>query len=121
VMAAKRSFSNVLSRQIGWGVVPPSATSFIRELPIVFGALGLLYSVIAFARYWASPVTAQADIDLHAFALPRYALFSLLRIAVAYFLSFVYSLSSTATSLLTIARLSASWFRYWMLCNRSQF
>jgi NitT/TauT family transport system permease protein len=91
-MAAKRSFSNVLTRQIGWGAVPPSATSFIRELPIVFGALGLFYSVIAFARYWASPVTAQADINLGAFALPKYALFSFLRIAVAYFLSFGFTL-----------------------------
>ena len=91
-MAAKRSFSNVLTRQIGWGVVHPGATSFIRELPIVLGALGLFYSVIAFARYWASPVTAQADIDLHASALPKYALFSVLRIAVAYFLSFGFTL-----------------------------
>src|SRR5262249_26235366 len=78
--------------QIGWGVVHPSATSFIRELPIVLGALGLFYSVIAFARYSASPVTAQADIDLHASALPKYALFSVLRIAVAYFLSFGFAL-----------------------------
>ena len=91
-MAGKRSISNVVTRQIGWGVVPPVATSLVRELPIVFGALGLFYSVVAFARYWASPVTARADIDLHPAVLPKYALFSVLRIAVAYFLSFVFTL-----------------------------
>ena len=92
MMAARRSISNALTRQIGWGLVPPSATSFIRELPIVLGTFGLFYSVIAFARYWASPVTAQADIDLHAYALPKYALFSVLRISVAYLLSFGFTL-----------------------------
>jgi NitT/TauT family transport system permease protein len=54
--------------------------------------MGVFYSVIAFAHYWAGPVTSQAEISLHPGALPRYALFSVLRIAGAYLFSFVFTL-----------------------------
>jgi NitT/TauT family transport system permease protein len=91
-MANRRSIPAVASGQAGWGLFAPGATSFIRELPIILAGMGLFYSVIAFARYWSGPVTSQAEISLHPSALPKYALFSFLRIAVAYFLSFVFTL-----------------------------
>jgi NitT/TauT family transport system permease protein len=91
-MANRQSIASTVTRPAGWGMVPPGATSFIRELPIVLGGMGLFYSLIAFARYWAGPVSSQAEINLHPAALPEYALFSLLRIAVAYVFSFAFTL-----------------------------
>ncbi len=72
--------------------MPVGATSLARELPIVLGGIGLFYSVIAFARYWSGPVSSQAEISLHPTALPKYALFSVLRIAIAYLFSFLFTL-----------------------------
>ncbi len=72
--------------------MPVGATSLARELPIVLGGIGLFYSVMAFARYWSGPVSSQAEISLHPAALPKYALFSVLRIAIAYIFSFVFTL-----------------------------
>ena len=72
--------------------MPVGATSLARELPIVLGGIGLFYSLIAFARYWSSPVSSQAEINLHPAALPKYALFSVLRIAIAYIFSFLFTL-----------------------------
>jgi len=91
-MAKLRSSLAVMSAPAGWGRVPSGPTSFIRELPIVLGGLGLFYSGITFARYWSSPVTSQAEISLQVAALPKYALFSVLRIAVAYLLSLMFTL-----------------------------
>jgi NitT/TauT family transport system permease protein len=76
----------------GWGVVPVGATSLARELPIVLGGIALFYIVIAFAHYWSGPVSSQAEINLHPAALPKYALFSVLRIAIAYTFSFFFTL-----------------------------
>ena len=52
----------------------------------------MFYALLALARYWAGPVNAQASIDLHPSALPRYAAFSLARIILAYVLSFAFTL-----------------------------
>ncbi len=84
--------NSTTSRLPGWGIVPAGAVSFSRELMIVFAGLGLFFSLIAFAHYWAGPVTSQAEINLDLGALPKYALYSLLRIAMAYGLSFVFTL-----------------------------
>ena len=86
------SIHNASSRPAGWGIVPVGATSLAKELPIVLGGIGLFYSVIAFARYWSGPVSSQAEISLHPAALPKYALFSVLRLAIAYIFSFVFTL-----------------------------
>jgi NitT/TauT family transport system permease protein len=91
-MPMRPSTNNAFSRPAGWGIVPVGATSLARELPIVLGGIGLFYSVITFARYWSGPVSSQAEISLHPAALPKYALFSVLRIAIAYIFSFVFTL-----------------------------
>ena len=83
---------NATPQPTGWGWVPVGATSLARELPIVLAGIGLFYSVIAFARYWSEPVTSKAEINLHPAALPKYALFSLLRIVIAYAFSFIFTL-----------------------------
>src|SRR5499433_68167 len=91
-MSPRSSTRETDPHEPGWGIVPVGATSLVRELPIVLGGIGLFYSVIAFAHYWAGPVSSRADISLSPAALPKYALFSVLRIAVAYFLSFGFTL-----------------------------
>jgi NitT/TauT family transport system permease protein len=84
--------ARALTRPAGWGNVPPGMTSFIREVPIVLGGMGLFYSLITLARHWSGPITSTAEISLSPIALPKYALFSVLRIAVAYLFSAVFTL-----------------------------
>jgi NitT/TauT family transport system permease protein len=86
-----RSASSTSARS-GWGIVPAGGTSFIRELPIVIGAIGLFYSVLIFARYWSGAASSQPQISLRPSALPKYALFSVLRIALAYVCSLLFTL-----------------------------
>src|ERR1700692_4134049 len=90
-MPIRQSIPRASPRPVGWGV-PVGATSLARELPIVVAGIGLFYSVISFARYWSGPAGSQAEISLHPAALPKYALFSVLRIAIAYILSFIFTL-----------------------------
>jgi NitT/TauT family transport system permease protein len=75
-----------------WGLVPRGTRSFIMDLPIFAAGLALFYSLIMLARYWSSPFTPAADISHSLTALPLYALYSFLRIAVAYFLSLAFTL-----------------------------
>ena len=48
--------------------------------------------MLSFARYWIGPVSTQAEIDLDPAALPKYALYSVLRITIAYGFSLVFTL-----------------------------
>ena len=56
------------------------------------GGLALLYAVVVLAHDWAKPLTPQVAISLNSRALPLYALYSILRIALAYFLSLAFTL-----------------------------
>src|SRR5215469_8102093 len=62
-------------------------TAVARDLPVILAGLSLFYGLLSLARYWASPVNLQTEIQLHPAALPRYAIFSLTRIVIAYFIS----------------------------------
>src|SRR5271157_1878879 len=70
-----------------WGIFPPSVPAFLRELPILLGGMAIFYGLLTFSRYGMGPVNTQTQIQLHPEALPKYALFSLTRIAIAYVLS----------------------------------
>ena len=74
-----------------WGVFPAAAPSFLRDLPILLAGLSLFYGLLTFARYGLGPANLQAEITLSPGALPTYALFSVLRIAIAYFLSLAFA------------------------------
>ena len=54
--------------------------------------MALFYGLLSFGRYWIGPVSTQAEIDLHPAALPKYALYSVLRITIAYGFSLVFTL-----------------------------
>ena len=75
-----------------WGVFPAGASSLLRDLPILLAGLALFYGLLTFARYGIGPVNTQAVIQLSPGALPKYAFFSVTRIAIAYFLSLAFTL-----------------------------
>jgi NitT/TauT family transport system permease protein len=75
-----------------WKTLPATAPSLLRDAPILFAGLALLYGLLAVARNWSAPVNAHVTIQLDPRALPTYALFSVARIAAAYFLSLVVAL-----------------------------
>ena len=72
-----------------WGVFPSGATSLLRDLPILPAGLALFYGLLSFAHYGIGPYNTQAIVQLSPRALPKYALFSVMRIAIAYLLSLV--------------------------------
>ncbi len=74
------------------GVLPSGASSLLKDLPIIFAGLALFYGLLSLARYWSGAVNTGAEIVLQPSALPRYALFSLARITVAYLVSLVVTL-----------------------------
>jgi NitT/TauT family transport system permease protein len=63
------------------------ALLLLRDLPVMFAGLALFYSLLSLARYWTGPVSTQTAIDLRPGALPKYALFSVGRITIAYMFS----------------------------------
>ena len=75
-----------------WGSLPSSASSLIRDVPVMLAGLALFYAFLSLARYWATPAGTQAAIDLHPSALPKYAFFSVARIVIAYFVSLIFTL-----------------------------
>ncbi|HEY6248503.1 MAG TPA: ABC transporter permease subunit, partial [Candidatus Angelobacter sp.] len=92
-MRAQLPFARMVrSFHVPWGVLPRSSRSFLQDLPIFAAGLALFYSLIVLARYWSGPLTAQVEIDLSPHALPRYALYSVLRMSVAYLLSLAFTL-----------------------------
>jgi NitT/TauT family transport system permease protein len=72
--------------------LPQIGRRYLVDVPIFAVGVALLYSVVAMARYWSGPLTPQINIDLSARALPLYTIYSVLRIAIAYFLSLAFTL-----------------------------
>jgi NitT/TauT family transport system permease protein len=80
------------SAGIPWPSLPWVPRSLLIDIPIFAFGIALLYSVVMLARYWSGPLTPQVNIDLRARALPLYALYSVLRITIAYVLSLIFTL-----------------------------
>jgi NitT/TauT family transport system permease protein len=81
-----------LPKILAWGSVPRGTWSWITDLPIFAAGLALFYVFILLARYWAGPFTPAVEISRSPSALPLYAVYSLLRIGIAYILSLVFTL-----------------------------
>src|SRR5262249_46180730 len=77
---------------IPWPSLPWIGRPFVADVPIFVLGIALLYVVVVLAQYWSGPLTPQVEIDLRARALPMYALYSVLRISIAYFLSLGFTL-----------------------------
>jgi NitT/TauT family transport system permease protein len=76
-----------------WGSFPHGIPSLLKDLPIFLAAFSVFYALLATARYWFTPVSSQTEIDLRPSALLEYAMFSVMRIAVAYVISLVFSIT----------------------------
>ena len=57
-----------------------------------FCGLASFYALLSLTHYWIAPVSVQPEIQLSLSALPKYAMFSLLRIMLAYFVSLIFTL-----------------------------
>jgi NitT/TauT family transport system permease protein len=77
---------------MAWGTFPVNVPSLLRDLPILFAAFALFYAVLSMTHYWLTPVGAPTVINLSPTALPKYAMFSVLRIAAAYVCSLAFTL-----------------------------
>jgi NitT/TauT family transport system permease protein len=79
------------SGTLTWGTIPSNVPSLFRDLPILLAALAFFYAVLSMTHYWMTPAGAPMEIHLEPSALPRYAMFSVLRIAAAYVVSLVFT------------------------------
>src|SRR6201996_1991511 len=75
-----------------FGTIPVSVPSVVRDLPVILAAFALFYALLSLASYWATPISVETQIDLSPTALPKYAMYSVLRIAIAYLLSLGFTL-----------------------------
>jgi NitT/TauT family transport system permease protein len=87
-MAGEKTSARVLA----WGTIPRTVPSILQDLPVIFAGFALFYALLSMTHYWMAPVSAQTTIQLRAGALPKYAMFSVLRIAIAYVFSLAFTL-----------------------------
>jgi NitT/TauT family transport system permease protein len=67
--------------------------AFLIDIAVALFVFAGIYGVYAIGRSWLGPVHAGAEISQDPRILPLYALYSLVRIAVAYVLSLVFALA----------------------------
>ena len=92
--------------------------SFLIDLGVFLFVLAAIYGVYAIGHTWLGPIPAQAEISQSSRALPLYALYSLVRISIAYALSLASRLPmATWRPAPNAPKSSSSRFRY---CNPSR-
>src|SRR6202050_76767 len=77
---------------LNWGPTPRAVPSILQDLPIIFAGFALFYALLSMTHYWMAPANAGTAIQLRVGALPKYAMFSVLRIAIAYVFSLAFTL-----------------------------
>jgi NitT/TauT family transport system permease protein len=75
-----------------WTQLPRVEISYLPDLLMFAAAMALFYGVLQVARTWFGPFTPEVEISRSLWALPAYAGYSLLRIAIAYGLSLAFTL-----------------------------
>ena len=75
-----------------WSVLPGAGAS-LPDLIMFSGGLALFYGILQVGRNWLGPFTPHIEISRSLGALPVYAGYSLLRIALAYLLSLLFALT----------------------------
>jgi NitT/TauT family transport system permease protein len=81
------------AKALVWGIFPQRVPSLFKDLPIFLAAFSVFYAFLAMARHWFAPASSQTVIDLRPGALAEYAMFSVMRIAIAYVISLVFSIA----------------------------
>ena len=76
-----------------WSVLPRVSVAGLPDLIMFSGGLALFYGVIQVGRNWLGPFHPQIEISRSLGALPVYAGYSLLRIALAYVLSLLFAVT----------------------------
>jgi NitT/TauT family transport system permease protein len=74
-----------------WTVLPSIEISYLPDLLMFGGAIALFYGLLEVGRRWLGPFTPEVEISRSLWALPAYAGYSLLRIAIAYGLSLAFT------------------------------
>ncbi len=67
-------------------------SSLVADAAVFAGLLAILYALFASGRIWLAPFTPVANISSSPRALPLYAAYSFVRIAIAYILSLLFAL-----------------------------
>jgi NitT/TauT family transport system permease protein len=68
------------------------ASSLLRELSVILAGLASFYALLSVTHSWIAPISTHAEISLSPAALPKYAMFSVSRIFLAYVLSLAFTL-----------------------------
>ena len=76
-----------------WSVLPSASVAGLPDLIMFSGGLALFYGIVEVGRNWLGPFHPQIAISRSPSALPVYAGYSLLRIALAYVLSLLFAIS----------------------------
>jgi NitT/TauT family transport system permease protein len=75
-----------------WSQLPSLEVSHLPDVIMFAAAIALFYGVLMVGRSWFGPFKPAVEISRSVWALPAYAGYSLLRIAIAYFLSLGFTL-----------------------------
>jgi NitT/TauT family transport system permease protein len=75
-----------------WAQLPSLEVSRLPDVIMFAAGIALFYGVVTVGRGWFGPFTPSVEISRSLWALPAYAGYSLLRIAIAYFLSLGFTL-----------------------------
>ncbi len=75
-----------------WSQLPSLETSHLPDVIMFAAGIALFYGVVTVGRSWFGPFMPSVEISHSLWALPAYAGYSLLRIAIAYFLSLAFTL-----------------------------
>src|SRR5579872_1398713 len=75
-----------------WSQLPSLEVSHLPDVIMFAAAIALFYGVLVVGRSWFGPFRPAVEISRSVWALPAYAGYSLLRIAIAYFLSLAFTL-----------------------------
>src|SRR3984957_11225378 len=75
-----------------WALLPRLEVSRLPDVIMFAAGIAIFYGVVTVGRSWFGPFTPAVEISRSLWALPAYAGYSLLRIAIAYFLSLAFTL-----------------------------
>ncbi len=75
-----------------WSQLPSLETSRLPDVIMFAAGIAIFYGVASVGRTWFGPFTPTVEISRSVRALPAYAGYSLLRIAIAYLLSLIFAL-----------------------------
>ena len=76
-----------------WSVLPRASVASLPDLIMFSGGLALFYGIVQVGRNWLGAFTPHVEISRSLGALPVYAGYSLLRIALAYVLSLLFAVT----------------------------